>query len=414
MKKFKIINDPIYGFISFPSKLINDLIDHPYFQRLRRIKQLGLTDLVYPGAIHSRFHHAIGATYLMSQALYTLKNKGHKISKEEFEAALTAILLHDIGHGPFSHALEYSIMDDVDHEYISLALMEELNQQFNGKLELAIRIFSDRYERPFFHQLVSGQLDVDRLDYLNRDCYFTGVTEGQVSFDRIVKMLNLHDDKLVVEEKGIYSIENFLNARRLMYWQVYLHKTVISAEFMMMKILERARYLTKNGEKLYLPASLERFMMHNIDREDFKQNKNTIRAFISLDDNDVVYSLKQWQYAGDPVLSLLCEHILNRKLFQIRLSGQPFDQNIVQKIKREVAGQMGLASEGVDYLVITDSLSNSAYLPKEKNINILSKNGKVIDVANATDLPNITAMSTPVHKYFVCWPKEIKVRWSLN
>ena len=407
MIKNKIINDPVYGFITFPSELIFKIIDHPYFQRLRRIKQLGLTDVVYPGANHTRFHHALGATYLMSIALDTLRNKNHAISEEEYEAALIAILLHDIGHGPFSHALEYGLLTNVTHEDISLILMKKLNEDFEGKLELAIQIFSNKYKRKFFHQLVSGQLDVDRLDYLNRDCYFTGVTEGQVSFDRILKMLNLVNDELVVEEKGIYSIENFLNARRLMYWQVYLHKTVISAEYMLLRIIQRAKELYLNNEKIFIPKSLEVFIKNHISIQQFATNQEIITSFTLLDDNDIWYAIKCWQSEKDIVLSTLCRSLLNRNLFKINISNKEFTKDEVELLKAKTKKYYKIDNNGLDYLVIKGTISNNAYLSKEKNINILTKEGKMIDVAKAADLPNIKAMSKTVHKNFICWSKEI-------
>ena len=407
MIKNKIINDPVYGFITFPSELIFKIIDHPYFQRLRRIKQLGLTDVVYPGANHTRFHHALGATYLMSIALDTLRNKNHAISEEEYEAALIAILLHDIGHGPFSHALEYGLLTNVTHEDISLILMKKLNEDFEGKLELAIQIFSNKYKRKFFHQLVSGQLDVDRLDYLNRDCYFTGVTEGQVSFDRILKMLNLVNDELVVEEKGIYSIENFLNARRLMYWQVYLHKTVISAEYMLLRIIQRAKELYLNNEKIFIPKSLEVFIKNHISIQQFATNQEIITSFILLDDNDIWYAIKCWQSEKDIVLSTLCSSLLNRNLFKINISNKEFTKEEIELLKAKTKKYYKIDNNGLDYLVIKGTISNNAYLSKEKNINILTKEGKMIDVAKAADLPNIKAMSKTVHKNFICWSKEI-------
>lgn len=407
MKKNKIINDPVYGFITFPTELIFQIIDHPYFQRLRRIKQLGLTEIVYPGANHTRFHHAIGATHLMTIALDTLRGKGHSISDDEYEGALLAILLHDIGHGPFSHALEFGLLSSVTHEDISLILMQKLNEEFEGRLGLAIEIFSDKYKRKFFHQLVSGQLDVDRLDYLNRDCYFTGVTEGQVSFDRILKMLNLVEDELVVEEKGIYSIENFLNARRLMYWQVYLHKTVISAEYMILRIIQRAKELVLNGNDIFIPKSLEVFIKTQISLNQFTTNSEIISSFTQLDDNDIWYAVKNWQHEKDIVLSTLCKKLLERDLLKIEISSKEFEKKKIDTLKSKTKEHFKINEDGLDYLVIKGTISNSAYLSKEKNINILTKYGEVIDVAKATDLPNIKAMSKTVYKDFVCWAKEI-------
>jgi len=406
LKKSKIINDPVYGFITFPSELVFKIIDHPYYQRLRRIKQLGLTDLVYPGANHTRFHHAIGATHLMSIALNTLREKGHPITDEEYEASLAAILLHDIGHGPFSHALEFGLLTNVTHEDISLIIMNRLNEEFDGALDLTIKIFSDTYERKFFHQLVSGQLDVDRLDYLNRDSYFTGVTEGQVSFDRILKMLTLVDDELVVEEKGVYSIENFLNARRLMYWQVYLHKTVISAEFMLLRCIQRMKELYQTGYEIYVPEFLEIFLKQDINKHRFENEPELLDSFIKLDDNDIWSAMKTWKHSSDTALATLSEGIMDRKLFKIEVTNSQLSKSRLKEIRSQVTEEFGADQNELDYLVIKSSLSNNAYLPKEKNINILKKNGKVVDVATATDLPNITAMTKTVTKSFVCYPRK--------
>jgi HD superfamily phosphohydrolase len=326
--KKKIINDPVFGFINIRSELVFDLIEHPYFQRLRRIKQLGLSCMVYPGANHTRFEHALGALHLMRSALAILKLKGQEISDEEADAVSVAILLHDIGHGPFSHVLEYTLVPDVPHERISLLLMEELNRQFGGKLELAIRIFTDRYHRHFLHQLVSSQLDMDRLDYLSRDSFFSGVSEGVISAERIIKMLNVKNDELVVEYKGIYSVENFLIARRLMYWQVYLHKTVLSAEYLLINVLTRARELALAGTDLFATPVLKAFLQNGIVLDDFIFNRpidgrDTLELFTQLDDNDIIASIKEWQNHPDIVLSYLARCIINRRLYKIKISKKP-------------------------------------------------------------------------------------------
>ncbi|HEY0896678.1 MAG TPA: HD domain-containing protein, partial [Sphingobacteriaceae bacterium] len=322
MNKKKIINDPVYGFITIPTDLIYDLIEHPYFQRLRYIKQLGMTHLVYPGALHTRFHHALGAMHLMKLAIETLRSKGHEITAEEEEAASIAILLHDIGHGPFSHALEHTIVTGIAHEHISTLLMDKLNHQFGGRLELALEIFNKRYYKSFLHQLVSGQLDLDRMDYLNRDSFFTGVSEGVISSDRIIKMLDAAGGQLVIEEKGIYSIEKFLIARRLMYWQVYLHKTVIGAEQMLVKILERAKELAVGGKRLFATPCFGHFLNHSVTREEFMGDPEHLKHFSALDDHDIFTSIKVWANDDDLILSRLCRQLIRRDLYKVEISTQ--------------------------------------------------------------------------------------------
>ncbi|MCC7050894.1 MAG: HD domain-containing protein [Bacteroidia bacterium] len=403
--KTKIFNDPIYGFITVNDELIFQLIEHPYFQRLRRIKQLGLTHMVYPGALHTRFHHAMGATYLMGEAIETLRSKGVDITNQEELSAKAAILLHDIGHGPFSHALEHSIVSGVTHEFISSSFMAELNKEMNGKLETAIQIFNNTYSKPFLHQLVSGQLDVDRLDYLNRDSFFTGVSEGVISWDRIIKTLNVSNDKLVVDLKGIYSIEKFIVARRLMYWQVYLHKTVLSAEHLLVKILKRAKELYNNGVHLFATPAFEFFLQNNFTQTDFKNNPILLQTFANLDDNDIYASIKVWQNHNDFILSTLCTNILNRKLFRIELQNNSFDENRIKNLKQTVAKQYGVTMQEADYFVFTDSIKNSAYNPKNEKINILQKDGSLIDIAQASDQLNIQVLSNTVEKFFICYPK---------
>ncbi|QCR20964.1 HD domain-containing protein [Pontibacter sp. SGAir0037] len=407
MNKKKIFNDPVYGFITVPSDLIFDIIDHPYFQRLRRIKQLGLTEMVYPGALHTRFHHALGAMHLMDTALNSLKSKNNEISDTEFEASLIAILLHDIGHGPFSHALETAIFKEVHHEHLSLHIMQMLNEHFNGKLDLAIQIFNGTYERNFFHQLVSSQLDVDRLDYLNRDSFYTGVYEGKIGADRILKMLDVVDDKLVVEEKAIYSIENFLVSRRLMYWQVYLHKTVISAENMVLRTVQRARELMQAG--VHLPASdcLRFFLASNLTLQNFETDHSILERFVSLDDHDIWSGIKQWASHSDPILAFLSTSILNRKLFKVIISNKPVHEEMLLGISELVQEQFMIGPEEVKYLMIAGKISNNAYQSEGQSIDVLTKSGYVVDVANASDLPNIQALSNKVEKYYVCYPKEV-------
>lgn len=407
MNKKKIFNDPVYGFINIHSDLIFDIIQHRYFQRLRRIKQLGLTDFVYPGALHTRFHHALGAMHLMSNALINLRSKGHEISDKEYEASMIAILLHDVGHGPFSHTLEFSLLKNIHHEDISLKIFERLNAHFNQELELAIKIFTGAYERKFFHQLVSSQLDVDRLDYLKRDSFFTGVQEGTIGADRIIKMLDIYDDGIVVEEKGIYSIENFLSARRIMYWQVYLHKTSVSAEKMLIQIIKRARHLTQNGVDVTATPAFSFFLERNITAVDFEEDPDIIDLFVLLDDSDIWGSMKFWVQHEDKVLSMLSTMLLNRNLFQIKLSGKKSDSLDKDQILKAVRNRLELNEEESKYFVGQGKISNAAYIQKGQSINILTKKGQVVDVASATDLHNIKAISKVVKKYYQCWPKQV-------
>lgn len=408
MNKRKIINDPLYGLLSISSDLVFDIIEHPYFQRLRRIKQLGLTDFVYPGAIHTRFHHAIGAMHLMGAALDSLRIKGVDISEEEYEASLCAILLHDIGHGPFSHTLEHSFLL-VDHEKLSLIFFDHLNQCFSGKLSLAIKIFRNEYSRKFFHQLVSSQMDVDRLDYLSRDSFFTGVSEGTIGVDRIIKMINVADDQLVVEEKGIYSIENFLSARRLMYWQVYFHKTTVGIEKMLMQLIKRARELAQSGAKIFASPSLQLFLRESVAMEHFHRDDRYLKAFASLDDYDIWSAIKMWCNEKDKPLSILSQMILDRKLFKVRLSNKRIDEKEVASLKKKVLDQLKIDKNDWHYFVLTGNMSNAAYLSRGEHINILNKNGELIDIAQASDLPNIKAMSKIVKKYYLCWPKSLSL-----
>jgi len=406
LKSHKIINDPVYGFITIPSELIYAIIDHPYFQRLRRIKQLGLTDYVYPGALHTRFHHAIGAMHLMSVTLDHLRTKGIEIDDVEYEAALIAILLHDIGHGPFSHALEFSLLSNVSHESLSKLFMIALNKQFGGQLDLALRIFNGYYERSFFHQLVSSQLDIDRLDYLQRDCFFTGVSEGTIGADRIIKMMHVKDDNLVIEEKGIYSIENFLSARRLMYWQVYLHKTTVSAEKMLISLIDRAKYLQQSGFDLPATDALRFFLTNTIGLEDFERDTEVLNQFAELDDFDIWGGLKLWRKEGDYVLRNIADMFLTRNLFKITLSNDPFSSSELLRLRQETQKDLAVPAADVAYFFSSGCISNHAYTAT-KTIYVLTKTGEVIDVAKAADLPNITAMSKIVKKYYACRAKNL-------
>lgn len=405
MNKRKIFNDPVYGFITIPSAIIFDLIEHPFFQRLRRIQQLGLTHYIYPGAQHTRFQHALGALHLMMQALAVLKSKGHKISKDEQEAACIAILLHDIGHGPYSHTLERSLITGVSHEGLSLLIMQKLNDEFGGKLSMAIDIFSGKYPKQFLHQLVSGQLDMDRMDYLNRDSFFTGVYEGVIGYDRIIKMLEIHNGNLVVESKGIYSIEKFIIARRLMYWQVYLHKTVLVAEQMLWKALLRAREVISEGKHLFASPALIYFLMNELSERDFKEKPEALEFFMSLDDFDIFAALKVWSNQGDKVLSQLCKRIVNRQLLKVTIQNEPFGKAEINKIKQWVMKQYEISESEAGYIVFTDSTSNSAYSRDIDSINILYKDGSIKDIADASDQLNISVLSHPVVKYYLCYPK---------
>jgi HD superfamily phosphohydrolase len=408
LNKKKIINDPVYGFITIPSELVYDLIQHPYVQRLRYIKQLGMTHLVYPGALHTRFHHALGAMHLMSLAFETIKSKGQAVSYEEEEAVMIAILLHDIGHGPFSHALEHTIVDGVSHEHITALLMKNLNQEFDGKLSLALEIFNNRYPKTFLHQLVSGQLDIDRLDYLNRDSFFTGVSEGVISFDRIIKMLDVNDDLLVVEEKGIYSIEKFLIARRLMYWQVYLHKTVIAAEQMLVKILERAKELSIDGRNLFATPSFSYFLKNSISREEFNKDPRNLERFTKLDDNDIFTSIKVWVDDEDLILSTLCKHLISRTLYKVEMSNEPPSIEWINELADRVTDKFEVSDDDTSYFVFTDTIKNSAYNFGDGSINILMKDGSIQDITKASDNSNLEALAKTVQKYIICYVKEVR------
>ena len=411
--KRKIINDPVYGFISIPGDFVFDLIEHPWFQRLRNIKQLGLTSFVYPGATHSRFQHCLGALHLMNMAIATLRSKGVIISPVEEEATLIAILLHDAGHGPFSHALENSIISGITHEDISLLLMRKLNEKYSGKLDLAIEIFMGNYKRKFFNELISGQMDMDRLDYLRRDSFFTGVIEGSVGSDRIIRMLNVVDDRLVVDEKGIYSLEKFLIARRLMYWQVYMHKTVLSSESLLVNILRRAKEIANNGEDLFTTPALRFFLYNNIGNSDLKaEGKFTpgmiADIFTRLDDSDILVCANYWSDSSDRVLSDLSRRLLQRDLFAIELQNNPFPLTKVNDLREKVRTLMNVGSGLEDYYVFTNSISNLAYTPDAPVVKILLKNGNTADISTVSDMFDHRFLSERITKYFLCYPKECR------
>ncbi len=410
--KLKIINDPVYGFIKIPSELVYDLIAHPVFQRLRRIKQLGLTHYVYPGAMHTRFQHAIGAAHLMDLAIQDIRLKGMEITEEESEAALIAILLHDIGHGPFSHALEESIIEKLSHEDLSDIIMHMLNKEYDGKLTLAIKIFNNKYKKNFLHQLVSSQLDMDRMDYLRRDSFYTGVTEGIIGSDRIIKMLNVVDDQLVVEAKGIYSIEKFLIARRLMYWQVYFHKTVIAAEILMVKLLQRAKKLVLEGEKLFSTHALQYFLENSVSKNDLITNTSEIIGqFISLDDDDIMVSAKSWSLHHDRILSMLAGNLINRVLPKIKIQKGPFYEKSLKQIREQVRKELNWPEKDIDYLVFTDTILNYAYSEENDTIKILHNTGELEDISRASDIFNVDVLFKSEKKYFLCYPKNCNIMY---
>ena len=407
--KRKILNDPIYGFTTIPNELIFDLIEHPYYQRLRRISQLGLTYLVYPGAYHTRFHHALGAMHLMQNAIKTLQSKGHEITEDEEQAVLIAILLHDIGHGPFSHALEHSIVNGINHEHISMMIMDKLNEEFDGKLSLAIQIFQNKYPKKFLHQLISSQLDVDRLDYLKRDSFYSGVSEGVINSDRIISMFNVSNGELVVDAKAIYSIEKFIIARRLMYWQVYLHKAVLSAEFSLVEVLKRAKTLVQSGEDLFSTSALMVFLKNDYCLDDFNTNPELLELFCQLDDFDIMTSIKEWTRHSDKILSVLSQKIIQRKLLKIELQDSEFDPTYIEKIQNKAAQIYDVSPQDCKHLVFTNKIDNKAYNPKKDKINLLFKDGSIVDIAEAADQLNISVLAQTVTKHFLCYPKECVV-----
>jgi len=405
VNKRKILNDPVYGFISIPDGLLFDLIEHPWFQRLRRIKQLGLSHLVYPGALHTRFHHSLGAMYLMKRAIAELQSKGHGISANEALASYAAILLHDVGHGPYSHTLEHSIADGVSHEHLSKLLMMRMNDNLGGKLSEAIQVFDDRHPKGFLHKLVSSQLDMDRLDYLKRDSFFTGVSEGTVNYERIINMLDVVDDNLVVEAKGIYSVEKFIMARRLMYWQVYLHKTVLVAEHTLMHVLRRAKELRMQGEKLFATPALDYFLKQRVNNDLFLNDEEALTQFTLLDDFDIFTSMKVWTTHPDKVLGMLSRSLVNRRLFKIEMQNEPFSTQKIDEIRVQVQRNLGLSEQEVGYFVFSDCTSNYMYHLGSDNINILFKDGSVVDIAEASDQLNISLLAGPTTKYFLIYPK---------
>lgn len=403
--KRKIINDPLYGFITIADKLVFDVIEHPYFQRLRRIEQLGQASMVYPGALHTRFHHALGAMHLMGQAIETLRSKGFEISDKEAQGATLAILLHDIGHGPFSHALEDHIVEGISHEEITLVFLQYLNKEFGNKLETAISIFENTYPRKFLHQLVSGQLDVDRLDYLMRDSFYTGVSEGVISTDRILKMLTVDNDELAVELKGIYSIEKFIVARRLMYWQVYYHKTVLAVEYMLISILDRARALAESGLELPASSALKFFLGQRIGREQFLSSPAILSTFADLDDYDIYHAIKEWASHSDHILSTLCLSLLNRKLFRVVITAEPYTEKQMSSIRKRIAEKFNLSNSDSGYFTGQGEISNNAYDPNNDRITIIDKEGQRFDISGLSEQLNIAVYNKTVSKFFTYFPK---------
>jgi len=401
--KRKIINDPVFGFITIPNDFLYDLIQHPYFQRMNRIKQLGLTSTVYPGAQHTRLQHSLGAMYLMGEAITQLRLVGNEISASEAEGALACILLHDIGHGPFSHTMEHSLVSGISHEEISLIMMRKINVEMEGKLDIALKIFTNAYHKKFLHQLVSGQLDMDRMDYLSRDSFFSGVSEGIIGSARIIKMLNIHNDQLVVEAKGIYSIEKFLVARRLMYWQVYLHKTAVAAEKMLMNILKRAKELAGRNIELFASPALHYFLYNEVNKPNFVNNPKALDYFAMLDDSDVICAVKVWSTHSDVVLSELCNAFTNRRLFKVEIGTQQIDESVRQQYLKQYQQYFGVTINEAEYFMGDEKVSTDTYSPEDDNINILYKDGTTKDIADASDMLNISVLTKKVIKHFFCY-----------
>ena len=405
MNDSKIISDPVFGFIKVPRGLLLSIVRHPLFQRLTRIKQLGLTNVVYPGAQHTRFQHSLGAFYLTSEAILSLTLKGVFIFESEAEAVQAAILMHDIGHGPFSHVLENTLIHGISHEDISLMMMSQIDHDLGGQLALAISIFKDEYPKRFLHQLISSQLDMDRLDYLRRDSFFTGVTEGNIGSARIIKMLNVVDDNLVVDYKGIYSIENYLTSRRLMYWQVYLHKTTVACEKQLISLLSRAKYLARHGEQLFAPPSLRYFLYNEVDREHFMANDDALHYYELLDDNDIWSSMKVWMTHSDPILSLLARDLIERRIFKVEVRNEPVEEAEVSEIQHTIATRMGTTYEEAAYLVNVSAVQKDMYDIHDDHISILYKDGSIKDITEASEILNISLLSKKIRKYYLCYQR---------
>ncbi len=401
----KIINDPVFGFIKIPQGLLLDIIKHPFMQRLNRIKQLGLASVVYPGAQHTRFLHSIGSFFLMSEAINSLSQKGVYIFDSEAEAVEAAILMHDIGHGPFSHVLENTLIPGISHEEISLMVMEQMNEEMNGKLNLALKIFKDEYPKRFLHQLISSQVDVDRLDYLCRDSFFTGVSEGNIGSARIIKMLNVVDDNLAVDLKGIYSMEHYLTARRHMYWQVYLHKTAVSCEKVLVNTLMRAKELIRKGKKIFAPPALLYFLQDNVTKDHFRQQSITLRHYLMLDDNDIWSTIKEWTGNDDLILSILSKNLINRNIFKVEVGTEPFDGEYVSNICDNICQSLGIHREDAHYLVNEEVIQQDMYNIDEDRISILYKDGSIKDISESSDIFNIGLLSQKNRKYYLCYQR---------
>ncbi len=413
MEKKKILNDPVYGFINMPKGLAFEIVEQDFFQRLRRIQQLGMTYFVYPGAVHSRFQHTLGASHLMSLALDTLRSKGIDISDAEYQASIQAILMHDVGHAPFSHSLEKTIIQGVSHEDISIALMERFNQQKDGQLDLTLKIFNNEHPKSFLHQLVSSQLDVDRLDYLRRDSFFTGVSEGVVGSDRIIKMMNVSDNQLVVDVKGAYSIEKFLIARRLMYWQVYLHKTVVVAERLLLNILRRATFLAQNGQNLFASPAFRFFLynklnIHHLNEPTGIHNATVLDLFTQIDDSDILSAIKAWAHHEDKILSFLSQSLMNRNLFHITLQTQPFEEEKIQNLQKKIQERYGIDETEVSYFMMNGTIKSNAYSEFDDRINILHKDGTLSDIVETSDILELSALSKTIEKHFLAFPKHLE------
>ena len=405
MNEHKIINDPVFGFIKIRRGLLYDIVQHPLMQRLNRINQLGLASVVYPGARHTRFQHSLGAFHLMSEAVKSLREKGVYIFDSEAEAVQAAILMHDIGHGPFSHVLENTLIHGISHEDISLLMMEQMNRDMKGQLNLTISIFKDEYPNKIFHQLISSQLDMDRLDYLRRDSFYTGVTEGNIGSARIIKMLNVKDDRLVVEAKGIYSIENFLTTRRLMYWQVYLHKTAVGYEKVLVNALNRAKQLTQQGKEVFATPALAYFLRNNVDRTWFESHHEALELYCELDDSDIWSALKVWKHSDDKVLATLATDMLDRHLFKVEVSEERPSSDYIDSITQQIGNKLNISTQEASMLITLTEIGKDMYNPEDDSIGILYKDGTVKDIAEASEILNVQLLSKKIRKYYLCYQR---------
>ena len=405
MTEHKIVNDPVFGFIKIPRGLLYDIVQHPLMQRLNRINQLGLASVVYPGARHTRFQHSLGAFHLMSEAILSLQQKGNFIFDSEAEAVQAAILMHDIGHGPFSHVLENTLISGISHEDISLLMMEQINRDLGGQLNLAISIFKDEYPKRFLHQLISSQLDMDRLDYLRRDSFFTGVTEGNIGSARIIKMLNVVDDRLVVEQKGIYSLENYLTTRRLMYWQVYLHKTAVGYEKVLVNMLTRAKHLTRQGHKVFASPALAYFLENDVDREWFSTHDEALLIYEELDDSDLWSAMKAWKHSDDKILATLATDMLDRKIFKVEVHDEPVSEERIDELQAQIAEKMGIEKADAHYLMSLNTIQKDMYSIDDDSIDILYKDGTIKDISEASEILNVALLSKKIRKYYLCYQR---------